>query len=67
MKYLIVLALLLSACGGKSNDNNSSPFYEIDSMGLFIDPQTGCHYFVKSQASIMPRLDENGKHMGCKK
>jgi len=66
-------ALVLAVTGCDKRQEASQPFsladkggYSVSQLQLRIDTGTGCHYLVTSSGGITPRLDGQGKHVGCK-
>lgn len=64
MKRLLCIALaLLAGCARDATD----PPDGRSGMDLNTDFETGCQYLSKNHGGITPRLDGNGRHMGCKR
>lgn len=53
---LVLVLLAISAIGSITRD-----------VVIVTDKETGCDYLRAPSGGITPRLDANGKHVGCRK
>lgn len=49
-----------------ARDDSDPPWPEHSGLVPRIDALTGCQYLTTSNGAITPRLDGNGKQVGCK-
>lgn len=58
---------VLPRIGGHQNtEPESMRTYRLYRAAVFVDPDTGCEYLQASSGSFTPRLENQGKHRGCK-
>ena len=65
MRVIAISLLFLIIGTAMTNCGNDSLSYQ-GKENLFVDLLTGCEYSGNSVESIMPSLDGNGNHIGCK-
>lgn len=63
---LLLVVLLVGALTSGSERDSTDPPGGRSGMALHIDHATGCEYLSKSRGGITPRLDGQGRHMGCR-
>lgn len=66
--WIGVLSVLSGAikCARAYDNTDNEETGERSGMELCIDHLTGCHYLCKPFGGITPRLDGDGKHVGCR-
>ncbi len=65
---LVAAYIIVSAIGACSpRDATDHPQGERSCMLLRTDHQTGCQYLSEPFGGITPRVDADGRHMGCRR
>jgi protein involved in sex pheromone biosynthesis len=67
---LIASILLITGCSSSVYDSGEGTKLkremEFRALGIVIDKETGCQYIMQIDSGITPRLESDGKVMGCK-
>lgn len=68
MAYFFIGIILVTIITGFKTDDTDKSFWERSGMTLYIDHKTGLQYLSSPAGlfrspALIPRLDENGKHM----
>lgn len=63
---MVLIALALLALGGSLRGDDTDPPDGRSGMRLLTDAHTGCQYLAVPLGGITPRLDGEGRQVGCK-
>lgn len=62
--FIIINLLYMASTYNRDDSNQQGWFSKRSGMAVRTDTLTGCQYLVDD--GITPRLDKNGKHIGCR-
>ena len=60
---LILLIIIQTLYNWSDFNRDSTDSEKRSGMEIHIDALTGCHYLSKGKSSLLPRNDNNGKHI----
>lgn len=66
-KLLIAMSIMVALVGcGKKSNGYSEAVKSVEDVYIFTDEETGCEYLMKYKYGIIPRMEKDNQHKGCK-